>query len=143
MDDTGCQWTVWAGNGNAPGLVLLKRLAPIIDRHLLPPNIHGPQCCHIGRSPIGVTAERQKPLGNPDHGIHQAGCAPPRRSGKEAGPLASYSLSVRTEWRVFSSTCRPWCRRTSARQVRIRAHVTMAEESGLQSRKLQENYMDF
>ena len=48
MDVTGCRWTIWSSNGNAPGLVLLKRLAPIIGCHLLPPDIHGPQGCHKG-----------------------------------------------------------------------------------------------
>ena len=48
MNLTGYRWTVWAGNGNAPGLALLKRLASIIGPHLLPPDIQDPQCCHKG-----------------------------------------------------------------------------------------------
>ena len=85
--------------------------------------------CVIGRSSLGVTAElrelhaygghehgRQKLLDGPDHGIRQQHTHHQRRSGKEAGPLTSYSLSVRTGCGYSRAPCQPWCRRTSARQ---------------------------
>ena len=73
--------------------------------------------CVISRSLLAVTAERQEfhasdeqgtwlpgPPGQPRSRYLPTTYAPPRHSGKEAGPLASHSLSVRTGWREFSST---------------------------------------